>query len=97
MTREQSSSESLEQSLRRRLRQLGMSAPVEAAWVCQQITKLSGGRFEAIRFRNDTITLKATNALVAHELRYEQLRLTTDFKKALGWSDERVLRIRVII
>lgn len=95
--RRASDDESIGASLARRLRAMGMGRPAEAAFICQQADTLAAGRFQAIMYRNNTLTLRAINAIVAHELRMGVDELQREIHTKLGWPAERVLRIRIIV
>jgi len=88
--------ESIGASLARRLRAMGMSKPAEAAFICQQADTLAAGRYQAVIYRNNTLTLRATNSIIAHELRLGVDELRRHLHAKLGWPAERVLRIRII-
>lgn len=90
------SDESIGNSFRRRLRAIGIAAPVEAAYICQQVDTLADGRFRSISYRNNTLTIRASNTLIAHELRLTVDELRRAILIKLNWPTERILRIRVV-
>lgn len=89
--------ESLAQTLARRLRQQGLSVPVEAAAVCATITQMAAGQFVAIRFREGTLTLRVPDAITGAELRAQRSRWVERIRAALAWPSDRPLRIRIVL
>lgn len=89
--------ESIGEILARRLRQSGLEGPVRAAQICALANTESQGRYQAIRFRDGTLTLRAANSIVAHELRLAAGELAAKLKNRLGWPSEYKLRVRVIV
>ncbi len=89
--------EDLSRILGRRLRSRGLGQASEAAQICAVANRLSRGRFEAIRFRDNRLTLRAINALVAQELRFELAQLTEQIRQALHWAESRSLLITITL
>lgn len=89
--------ESIGDILARRLRQSGLAEPVRAAQICAIADAVSDGRWQAVCFRDGTLTIRASNAIAAHELRLVREQLVTELKKRFGWSENQTLRIRVVV
>lgn len=81
--------------LRRRLAHFGLDQAAQAAWICTVANRFSHGRFEAVRFRNNTLVLKAPNAIVASELRLTKHPLLIEIRTALKWPEDRPLTLTI--
>lgn len=87
--------EPIGESFARGLRRHGLSAAVEAAFICTKANELAQGRFEATRWQRGRLTLVAHNPLIAHELTFVEHELTAALRQKLGWSEERPLRLLI--
>ncbi len=90
-------SESMGEIVRRRLGSKGLHQVAYAAQICFIANELAAGRYEAVRYREGVLTLRASNAVVLDELTLDAHQLTQTIKHRLGWSVEKSLRIRLVL
>lgn len=84
-------------TLNRRLRHFGIEKEATAASILYKTNKIESRQFEAIRFKDNTITLRVNNAIVAEELKYALTKLTVQIKTVLNWPPTRPLKIRIVL
>ena len=89
--------ERFDQILSRRLNQTGLRRIASAAYVCVVANELAKGRYEALKFQDGVLTVRATNAIVAQELRMELAQLSTELRLRLHLSDDKKFEIRITL
>lgn len=91
------STEPIKDILARRLRQRGLRRPVEAAYICEAVTKLGNGRFWATRFAHGTLTLTVASSAQAHELKILLPDIKLEIAEKLGTLLPAELRLRITV
>src|SRR3989339_283213 len=86
--------ESMAEILARRLRLHGLDQPARASWVCQVATEIGAGRFRAVRWQREVLTLEVANGPLIHQLSQIEPQLQAMIRLRLGWSPSRQFRIR---
>lgn len=89
--------ESIDDIVRRRLRSRGLGSIAQAAHVCLVADRQAAGRYQAVRYKNGQLVLRATSAAALADLRMGIDALTASIKKELGWSADQALHIRLTL
>ncbi len=89
--------ESLDSILMRRLKSEGLDQATYAAYVCGVANLNSYGKFEAIKFRNNCLTVRVSSSIAAHELHSNQAGYLNTIKAKLNWPTEKPFTLRIVL
>lgn len=84
-------------SMKRRLNQRGLARLANAAHICAIANRFADGRYEAIKFSDGLLVLRAANAVVLADLRPEVYQLTQRLKGELNWPANQRFEVRLTL